>query len=187
VSEHAITLVEVGISADAALLRAGDVTDWLLAQGVIVPNPTLGLHQPSPYLAGPKVFDISPDARQFLPESEGGRGIGLSNSGVEIIAERQLHHPIENYEPPPCPHCGTPLDQAEHYGLVEEWLEGPEPTVTCSTCGQPSLIGDWQDVFTFYVGNLAVRFNNWSPLTDAFVADLGSRLGARSRLVFEHS
>jgi hypothetical protein len=177
-SENAITLVELDVTPDVAAGRAAAITDWLLAEGVVVRNPTLDLHQPSPLLPGPKAGDVAPDAWQFLE---------LSNRGVDVIANRQVHHPVENYEPPPCPVCKMPLDPIDHYALVEDWLAGTEPTVTCQNCGEANRIGDWVHEFTFYIGNLAVRFNNWTMLSEGFLADLGSRLGSRWRLVLEHS
>jgi len=177
-SENAITLVELDVTTEVAAQRAADITDWLLAQGVVVRNHTPNLHQPSELVRGPKAGDVAPDAWQFLD---------LSNSGVDVIAKRDVHHPVENYEPPPCPVCGTPIDEGVHYSLLDEWMAGTEPTATCQNCGETNRIGDWVHEFTFYIGNLAVRFNNWTLLSEAFKADLGSRLGSRWRLVLEHS
>jgi len=177
-SENAITYVELDVSPDLAAGRAADITDWLLAEGIVVRNPTPDLHQPSELIPGPKAGDVAPDAYQFL---------GLSNSGLDVIAERDIHHPVENYEPPPCPSCKTPLDSDYHYSLVEDWIAGTEPAVTCQNCGETNRIGDWVHDFTFYIGNLAVRFNNWTPLSEEFTADLVSRVGTRWRLVLEHS
>jgi hypothetical protein len=177
-SENAITLVELDVTPEVAARRAADAAEWLLAEGVVVRNPTPDLHQPSALVPGPNAGDVAPDAWQFL---------GLSNSGVDVIAKRDIHHPVENYESPSCPVCVTPLDPDDHYSLVEDWMAGTEPTVTCQNCGATNPIGDWVHEFTFYIGNLAVRFNNWTPLSETFKASLGSRLGARWRLVLEHS
>jgi hypothetical protein len=177
-SENAITLVELDVTPEIAERVAGDITAWLLSEGTVVQNPTLGLHQPSALIPGPTVADVAPDHWQFD---------NLSNSGVDVIANRQVHHPVENYEPPPCPVCATPIDADLHYSLLEGWLAGVEPTVTCENCGAANRIGDWVHEFTFYVANLAVRFNNWSPLSEEFTARLGGRLGSRWRVVLEHS
>jgi hypothetical protein len=179
VSENAITLVELDVTPNVAAQRALAITDWLLAEGIVVRNPTPDdLWQPSALLPGPKAGGVAPDAWQFLD---------LANRGVDVIAKRDIHHPIENYEPPPCPVCRTPLDPDVHYSLVEDWMAGTEPGVTCQSCGQTNRIGDWVHQFTFYIGNLAVRFNNWTPLSEKFAADLGSHIGSRWRLVLEHS
>ena len=111
---------------------------------------------------------------------------GAGNNEVEVIAERTLHYPAENYEPPRCPACGAPIEPDDHWPLAEEWLSGAEPTVACAACHATNRIGDWVGDFTFYVGNLAVRFNNWTSLTPEFTSDLGEQLGARWRVVNEH-
>jgi len=177
-SQHAITYVELDVSPDVALGRAAELTGWLLAEGIVVRNPSPDLHQPSELIPGPKAGDVAGDAWRL---------IGLSNSGVDVVAKRVAHHPVENYEPPPCPVCTTPLDSNRHYALLEDWMAVTEPAVTCGTCGETNRIGDWVHDFTFYVGNLAVRFNNWTPLSEAFTAALVSRVGTRWRLVLEHS
>ena len=45
---------------------------------------------------------------------------------------------------------------------------------------------DWPGRFNGYVAEIAVRFNNWHGLSDAFLAELGTLLGARWRVVHEH-
>lgn len=177
-SESAITLVELDVTTDVAAGRAADISDWLLAEGVVVRNPAPDLHQPCALVPGPKAGDVAPDAWRFL---------GLSNSGVDVIANRDIHHPVENYEPPPCPARKNPLDADDHHSLIEAWMAETEPAVTCPTCGEANRIGDWVQEFTFYVGNLAVRFNNRTPLSEEFKAHLGPRLGAPWRTVLEHS
>jgi hypothetical protein len=57
----------------------------------------------------------------------------------------------------------------------------------CAVCGHHAPLGDWQGRWTYYVGELAVRFNNWPPLTEGFIADLGAHLGPRWRVVYEHA
>jgi hypothetical protein len=178
-SETAITLVELDVAPDVAAQRAEALTGWLLAEGVVVRNPTPDpLWQPSAFLPGPRSGAVAPDAAPF---------VDLANRGVDVIARRELHHPAENYEPPPCPVCRTPIEADEHRTLIEPWLAGTEPAVTCHTCGETNRIGDWSHRFTYSIGNLAVRFNNWTPLSDEFTTELGSRLGSRWRLVLKHA
>src|SRR3954454_2053122 len=105
-SENAITLVELDVTREDAENRAHEIADWLLAKGIVAPNPTPGLTQPSAFLPGSRAATAAPDAAQFL---------GLWNNGVDLVTERELHHPVENYEPPPCPACGTTLDEDTHF------------------------------------------------------------------------
>jgi hypothetical protein len=176
-SENRITIVDLDVDLDAAAVRALEVTDWLLESRVVIRNPNPdAIMQPSDLVPGPRVTEASPEAHQF---------IGLWNNGVDVVARRELHHPFGNEEAAPCPVCGTAMPDGDR-DSIEAWIEGVEPIVTCGTCGTPNRIGDWVHPFTFYVGNLAVCFNNWSPLTDEFTTKLGDRLGHRWRVVLAH-
>jgi hypothetical protein len=183
VSENAITIVELSAIGPVARERAAAARDWLLEAGVIVPNADRDdLWQPSEFAGGPRAATAFPDHR----ESAAQLGV-LGNSGVDIVTERQVFHSVENYEPPACPSCGTPIDEEDHHDLIDGWLAGEEPSVRCPACGTTSLIGDWPGEWTFQVGELAVAFNNWPPLSAEFLASLGGLLGPRWRVVYEHT
>jgi hypothetical protein len=182
VSENALTVVEISLTGAEARARASEIREWLLGTGVIKPNPRLDpIDQPSEFAPGDAVRTATPD----YPDA--WDGTPLANNGVDIITTREVHHPIENYEPPNCPSCDAPLDGEFHQGLIEPWLKGPEPVVHCQSCGVATPLGDWPGEWTFQVGELAVRFNNWPPISDEFINDVGRRLGARWRVVIEHS
>jgi hypothetical protein len=179
VSEHAIGIVEISHTASQARERAPSVAAWLRDQGVIAINESRDeLWHPSEYVAGPRSAEVAPDEHKRL---------GGTNTGVDIVVERELYHPVENYEPPRCPRCRAAIDSYAHHDMIEPWLLGEEPVAACSTCGRKELIGDWDGRWTFYVGELAVVFNNWPPLTEPFVDELGQRLGPRWRLVVQHT
>jgi hypothetical protein len=62
VSEYAINVVEISLHAPLVPQRAADVTQWLLASGVIEPNSDRDdLRQPSEYRAGPRVQRVAAD------------------------------------------------------------------------------------------------------------------------------
>ncbi|HEV2635110.1 MAG TPA: hypothetical protein VGX23_08185 [Actinocrinis sp.] len=177
-SEHAIVLVELTTSETEAPGRAAAVADWLLGRGVIEPNTKPdALRGPSPFSAGPRAADVAPHLEQIA---------GLLNSGVDIICQREVHDPGGNYEPPACPSCAATLDTGTHIELIEPWLTKGEPEVTCVSCNESALLGDWPGQFALHVANLAVQFNNWPPLTEEFTRELGGRLGARSRVIYQH-
>ncbi|SNY61161.1 hypothetical protein [Paractinoplanes atraurantiacus] len=185
-SEHRIDLVEISLPEPAAPRRAAEVTQWLLATGVIEVNSDRDdLWQPSEYRAGPRV-------EQAAPGFERPAYRDAANNGVDVIAGRGLYHPYENYEPPDCPACGAPIDGELHTGLIESWLLAAEPEPVCERCGHRAPLGDWVahgDEFggwTFHVAELAVSFNNWPALSASFAAELGGRLGPRWRVVAEH-
>lgn len=180
-SENAIVVVELSTSLADAEERLSAVREWLLQAQIIEPNAHRdALWQPSEFSAGPRAVDVAPPLAQEHIRM-------LANNGVDFIRERAVHHPIENYEPPPCPACGVLADEDAHAEILDAWLEGDEPLLACTSCGKATAAGDWVADLTFYVANLAVRFNNWSDLDDDFLARLGERLGPRWRVVYEHS
>src|SRR6266498_4355504 len=109
----------------------------------------------------------------------------FNDTATTEIYTLSLHDalPIAAYAPPRCRSCQHPLDEELHDRLVRPWLEGHEPAVTCAHCGATHPLGDWPD--SYQVGELAVRFNNWPPLADDFLAELGAHLGPRWRVVHE--
>ena len=184
-SESEISVVEISVSAAEAPRRAAEVTRWLLDTGVIDHNTERDdLWQPSRYRAGPRVLAVAPEF-DYLTRR-------LSNNGVDVAVGRSVYHPVENYEPPDCPACGTTLDEDTHYGFVEPWLTGPEPLVICPACQGKSLLGDWighgdeYGQWTFQIGELGVSFNNWPALTTSFLTEIGDRIGPRWRVVSVH-
>ena len=179
VSENATTIVELSLDAAGARERAAEITRWLLDTGVMVANTNRDeLWQPSEYRAGPNV--------RTATELWSSDDAQLANHGVDVVVERVLHHPSGNYEPPACPTCDTVVDEETHHRLVFAWLRGPEPLLRCDACGGEALVGDWPVEWTFHVGELAVSFSNWPPLEDAFLENLQTRLGPRTRVVLEH-
>jgi hypothetical protein len=177
-SDHDVTLVEISLPAADAPNRAAAVRDWLLATGVVVTNPTPGtLADPSEFLAGP-------EAERWATDDDVDRA--LMNSGVDIVTARQVFDSGENFEPPACRGCAAPLDPDQYVDLLKRWLHSGEPTVSCSVCEHSAPLGEWPGEWACQVGGPAVRFNNWPPLREAFVRELGQRLGPRWRVVHGH-
>jgi hypothetical protein len=184
-SESAITVVEISLPAADAPRRAVELTGWLLDVAVIEPNTERDdLWQASEYRAGPQVLSAAPEFDLWSRRSR--------NNGVDVVPGRGVYHPYENYEPPDCPTCNTTMDEDTHTSLIEPWLAGPEPRVTCRACRTQALLGDWigqgneSGQWTFQVGELAVSFNNWPALNRPFLTELGGRMGPRWRVVSEH-
>ena len=178
-SEHAIRLVETSLTAAEAADRCGVVQAWLLDRGVITRNPSRdAVLAPSEFRAGPLCAAAAAEAERW---------VGGGHTGVDVVAERQVHHALGNYEPPTCPRCGCPaVGEAEHHALIEPWLhERAEPAVRCVACGRSSLAGALLGPWSFHVGELAVVFHNWPPLREEFVAELGAVMGPRTRVVVE--
>ncbi len=171
-----MTVVEISVPQREASARAAAAREWLLATGVVVPNPEQ--HRgPSRFLAGPEVVGRAVD-------EEVDRD--LLNTGVDFITSRMAFDSAMNVTAAACPNCATPLDQGEYMDLLGPWLLTSEPTVACGACGQSALLGNWPGEWTCQVGNVGVRFNNWPPLRKDFVREVGQRLGPRWRVVQAH-
>jgi hypothetical protein len=177
VSDSAIIVCEISVTAGEATARAEALRGWLLARGLVVPNQACGsVMHPSDFRPGPTAVDVVREPA--VPWME------RANNGVDIVCARVVHHPLENYEPPTCPACGAEGEEA--MDALEPWLEGEEPCLDCAACGRSYLLGDAAGWFNAYVAEIAVRFNNWPGLTASFIEDLGELLGPRCRVVYEH-
>ncbi|GAA0273441.1 hypothetical protein GCM10010302_08800 [Streptomyces polychromogenes] len=176
-SDSAIIIVELTVPAGDAPARAADVADWLVERRIVRPNDRPDpLWRPSRYVPGPDAAAAVRDPRHDT---------GPLGDGVDVIGRRQVHGPGGNYTPPACPNCSVSLDPDTHFTLVETWLARTEPHVTCESCATAALLGDWSGPWALHVANLAVRFHNWPPLSEAFILELGDRLGPRLRLIHE--
>jgi hypothetical protein len=118
VSDDDVTAVEISVPPHDAVVRAEAVRDWLLATGVIVPNPS----PPSAHLpvseAAARTTDIAP----------------LWDTGVDVITERMVFDSGQNVTPPDCPNCAARLDIGRYIDQLEPWLLAGEPVVRCPAC-----------------------------------------------------
>jgi len=179
-SEHAVIVCELSATRAEAPERARAAKQWLLERGIIQPNAARDeLWQPCEFLPGPHAIDVAPE---FALE----HWRNLWNNGVDIVAERRLHHPIENYDPPPCPTCGAARVDHPVADSFDPWLEGQELLAVCAGCGESHLLGDWVSAFSWYVAEIAVYFHNWPIIDGAFFEELGALLGPRWRIVYQH-
>lgn len=78
-----------------------------------------------------------------------------------------------------CPHCGAWLPFETVLDAVEEWLEGGPDALVCARCGERTGFNGWRWPVQCAFAELGLRFWNWPPLADAFVADLAAWLGHR--------
>lgn len=151
----------------------------LVDDGILIGNTRRDeLWSPSEWLAGP-CWQLATDERDASWR-------GLANNGVGVSHSVEVHHPVENLEPPCCPVCGTTLDGGRYDELLEVWLGDGEPSVGCSVCGTHALLGDWPAPWGYAVGAPAVCFNNWPPLSRAFIDRLRASLAGRTFVVRAH-
>lgn len=174
--------IVVRIDADDAAESARRAIAFLVSERVVTANPDrVELRQPSEWVAGPAAESVV----EPLIWTPGWRQ--LRNTGVDVVVDRQVHHAVENYEPPACPTCSATLDEAAHHDLLENWWStGREPTVSCRRCGCSALLGEWPSEWPSVVGAPAVVFNNWPQLTGEFLRRLRAHLGGRTEVVRAH-
>ncbi|MBT1669188.1 hypothetical protein KK092_07325 [Curtobacterium flaccumfaciens pv. flaccumfaciens] len=58
--------------------------------------------------------------------------------------------------PSDCRHCGTAFPHDPFWEAFNLWLEGPEPSLTCSNCGKTALMGDQDTSGSIVVSPLAI-------------------------------
>ncbi|PWK81180.1 hypothetical protein C8D88_11989 [Lentzea atacamensis] len=153
-SEYAIKLVEISLTAAQARQRAPVVTSWLLDRGVITPNLARDeIMAPSEFRAGTRCSAAAPEA---------DRWVGGGHTGIDVVAARTVHHATGNYEPPTGPHCGcVAINDDDHHAFIEPWLyDRVEPSVRCVVCGRSTLAGDWRDA-----GRSTSAISRWCSTT----------------------
>lgn len=163
------------LSVSAARSIADSLGSWLLKREVIAPDNRFDpLWQPSAWKPGLKARDVA-DASWFAAF------LGVANNGVDIAAERDCHHPVENDEPPGA--ARAQLRRQRHtakgvWGLTRPVAAaGVEPHFRCADCGWDALVGDWAGEFSVAVGAPAITFRNWPELAAGFVAGARAKLG----------
>jgi hypothetical protein len=170
VSDHAIVVVGLGVEEPPR--AAARVREWLVRTGVVTHADDFS---PGPRW-GDAVEDPTDDA--FL---------SLELNRVRVRADREMYAATDDDTPPECARCGRPYDAYWPLDWVDAWWDGgPEPVFTCAGCGWSAPVGDWPGEYVRTVGAPAVRFENWPPLTDAFVATLTGLLGGRTRVLYDH-
>ncbi len=178
VSEDLIAVV--GLDAADIEEAAQRVTDYLTGSRVIKPNA----HRDELWAPSQWVADDGADA--VLAEAQDSGWRDLANNGVDIAVEGRLHDAGEAYTPPACPSCQTMLDEDQHTHLLDSWVNGREPVVTCARCHSSAPLGDWRSDWPSVVGAPAIVFNNWPPLREGFVEELRRLIGGRTAVVQAH-
>ena len=86
------------------------------------------------------------------------------------------------FDPVPCPACAEPVSNDEFASAGGKWLKGEAEALSCLHCGTASALPLWTDPDLGFV-MLAFEFSNWSPLSEAFVDEIGKRLGHRVSVI----
>ena len=104
---------------------------------------------------------------------------------VDIEVERGCWVPAEPPWTLACPACGVEFEPEEPFAeAIGEWYDGhSEGPAPCPACGHIQSIVDWDGPAPHAVGELALTFMNWPPLSDRFIARVGYVLSHRVRVV----
>jgi hypothetical protein len=149
--------------------------DWLVQLGIVVADASDSVlgdgsgHRPGP-LASTAV-------------EPGSEGLDLEVNGVAVVAERSVFDGIGPELR--CPACGCDFAPGEDwFEAVGAWSEGEDDVAfACTDCGHEQRLADWEGPEPWAVANLGLRFWNWPPLSQPFVAQLAAVVGSRARLV----
>ncbi|KPC66203.1 hypothetical protein [Streptomyces chattanoogensis] len=183
------TVVDVDATAEDAPRLAAEVLSWLVAEGIVEPEPSAPAFdiEGDGYAPGPqcgKAFRGDPD-----------RALGLSLHVGRTVFDAGQGDP----EAVTCPHCSARVElmdedrdlDDEAWGLfaeaVQTWAGSEDPApVRCPSCGTSAPVHRWiwaDDHFAF--GHLGFAFWNWDALRPEFVAELTRRLGGHRSVELE--
>lgn len=153
---------------------ARNVLGWLVDGGIVAPERTdcaLG-DVPGGYAPGPA-------CKTIVIGDLGAFPCGWPN-GLEIdVGRSAFYGGVEEDDPVTCPRCGAWLPFETVMPEVEEWLEGGPGSLVCACCGARTGFNGWHWPVPCAFAEVGLRFWNWPPLTTAFVAELGRRIGHR--------
>ncbi|TDD79315.1 hypothetical protein [Actinomadura rubrisoli] len=153
---------------------ARSVLRWLVGAGVIVSERTdcvLG-DVPGGYAPGPSCKTIVTGDPSGFPD--------VWPNGLEIdVGRSAFYGAVDEDDRVTCPRCGAWLPFEIVLTEVEEWLEGGPDSLVCARCGTRTGLNGWRWPVPCAFAELGLRFWNWPELTDAFVSDLGGRIGHR--------
>ncbi|MFG0274381.1 MAG: hypothetical protein ACF8QF_04935 [Phycisphaerales bacterium] len=105
---------------------------------------------------------------------------------VSVSVQRGCWFPVEPPWTLACPACGVEFEPEESFTeAIGEWYDrhsdGPVP---CPACGHIQPIVDWDGPSPHGVGEFALNFMNWPPLSDRFIGRVADLLGHRVRVVY---
>ena len=86
------------------------------------------------------------------------------------------------FAPVPCPECAQTVSSSEFQRAGGDFLEGKAEALSCPHCGKASALPLWTDPDLGFV-MLAFEFSNWPPLSEAFIEEIGKRLGHRISVI----
>ncbi|MFF0739025.1 hypothetical protein ACFYVL_01380 [Streptomyces sp. NPDC004111] len=178
------TIVDTEAAPEEAQALAGNILDWLIADGVVAAERTdcvLGADAGHP--PGTRFAEAVEDPDPEL--------VNVWSNGLHVAVGRTVFDAGQG-EPSAvtCPHCAaetslvdeywSPIDEAwdRFRDAVGSWADGDDEPVACPSCTRTAPVHTWlwaDDYFAF--GHLGFTFWNWPVLRPEFVAEFSRRLG----------
>jgi hypothetical protein len=86
----------------------------------------------------------------------------------------------DSTSPSDCRYCGTQFEHDPFWAAFNDWLDGPEPTLTCVNCGKSALMGDQDTSGSIVVSPVGIVLSGdgWDlvpELLGALRTDFGGR------------
>jgi hypothetical protein len=179
-SDNVHWIVNLDVSLEQAPACAGQVTEWLLASGIILPT-----YGPERSYDGDFLFEPGARTAQWGQDLASLTGM----CGLAVVIERRIYHTGGNgIDGIACGACGTVFDDAHlpWSDAVDGWWKDDErQDLACPACQVKSRIVDWTFDLPWGFGNLGFGFWNWS-IDASLVEQVAGLTGHRWRFVSEH-
>jgi hypothetical protein len=98
------------------------------------------------------------------------------------LGRRVLHRQSERGEQVNCPHCGNGRAATEVLSVADRWLAGGRGGCECRYCERVVELNRWLWSVPRAFAHLGLRFWNWPPLDEDFLAGLDRHLGHRTMI-----
>jgi hypothetical protein len=171
VSDSFQVLVAQEIAAEEAEQVGRQVVEWMIAQGVVLPERTdCVLDSDLGHAPGPGASKAH-EPRHKL--------VWLRTNGVTVSTGRRVFHAGENGISLECSACGDAFEPGEEWAeAVGQWFAGDDDvSFMCPTCGQAPPLPDWEGEWRWAFGHLGITFWNWPPLSESFIQALATHIG----------
>jgi hypothetical protein len=180
-SDSALVLVA---SVESPAATASRVLAHLAEAGIIEPLPTDSALGALAHRPGARVLDA---VEKLGPKYADFRALRTNGLEVSLSGSRRLF--VDGDEMPilRCPSCSAAMDGERALELAHAPVNPfkPVPKAACKACKAKHEIREWK-VENGAFGNLALRFWNWWPLTQKFIARVGTVAECSLTKVHEH-
>lgn len=184
-------IVDVEVGGEEAAALAGRMVDWLAGEGLLTRERTrdgvYSLGAEDGYVPGPG----------WARAVTGPADADWPPGPVAVLLGRSHHTGGQGQyeaEYADCPRCGNrtviiaypealeadPVAWLPFEEGIETWRETGAGSAPCASCGSLVPVTEWEWDSAFALGALAFDFWGWPPLSPAFLAEFGRRLGHRT-------